>query len=53
MSTLLSPVIIGSLKFIKISYFYKHDAQTFNKNIGAITEVSPKPAILRLRHMHA
>ena len=53
MSTLLRRVIIGSLKFIKTLYFYKHDAQTFSKNIGATTEVSPKPEILPLRHMRA
>jgi len=52
-STLLRPVIIGSLKFINTSHFYKYDAQTSNKNIGATTEVSPKTEILPLRHMHA
>jgi len=53
MSTLLRPVIIGSLRFIKTSYFYKHGAQTFNKNIGATTVVSPKPEILHFRHTQA
>ena len=52
MSALLRPVIMGSLKFINTSYFYKHDAQTFNKNTGATTKVSLKPEILPLRHMH-